>query len=277
MKTIFEITGDSFSLKEETLKINYAFENAKTMGEFSPTFTIKEYIDRFLFIQWNHRGLCFTIDEFLKVIAKNIKDKNNFHEMFDFLYIEFIYNMIELLNMKDESIFDHNKIGEAILNNINIILEKTCREIHETDDFKYIIIDKDPNIVAVSNVLQTNSKVQPVLEYTHLMTQGDLRLKKSLLIEMAHDFEPKRTRLESKGNQFTTLASRLGEMLNVLNLRHNTIEGNLELPKVANMPPEELEVWYDRTYKLYLLAVLAFDFDDSRNEIKTFLEEIRKK
>ena len=57
-------------------------------------------------------------------------------------------------------------------------------------------------------------------------------------------------------------------LLNNLHIRHNNVEGDDYKKLTAEMPSNELEEWYDRTYDLMLLALMYANYLDYKPEIK---------
>ncbi len=66
-------------------------------------------------------------------------------------------------------------------------------------------------------------------------------------------------------------------MLNNVHLRHNNKEGKDKIEKIAQMPDEELENWYDELYQLLLFCVLIKDNKERKDKMTEFLKGLKEK
>ena len=89
---------------------------------------------------------------------------------------------------------------------------------------------------------------------------------------LADQLEARKKELNSLNS---SLSSDLFYLLNNMNIRHNNIDSNSTSYKkgVADMPEEELEEWYDRTYDICLYAFMTLDQAERNAKIK----ELKKK
>ena len=101
--------------------------------------------------------------------------------------------------------------------------------------------------------------------------------KKQTLLALANLLEP----YEKKLNQIDApLKKDLFYALNNFNIRHNNIDpadkGNYK-KVIAEMPAEELEHWYDKTYQMCLMAFLRLEHADGRAKFDELQARIEAK
>ena len=80
--------------------------------------------------------------------------------------------------------------------------------------------------------------------------------------------EAKRTELAKVDSRF---CSDIFYLFNNLNIRHNNVDPSINgkfKQAVADMPPEELEHWYDETYQMCLLAFLELDNLERKEKVE---------
>mgnify|MGYP002917821902 FL=1 len=104
--------------------------------------------------------------------------------------------------------------------------------------------------------------------------QGEIELKKKILISLGSELEPKRKELQALNKQ---LSEDIFFMLNNLNVRHNN-RSKKDIAKykehVAKMTKARLEKWYDELYQMMLLAFLLLDNVDRTASVKELKEKI---
>lgn len=152
--------------------------------------------------------------------------------------------------------YNHDLYGH-IINNIKIICSKFNMTIRNVGTQKCRIYPINKNLEnAVSHAPNEKTAID-MIEYTHIGNKGNLEAKKQILKKLADAFEPERRILEESG--YKALATDLGFLFNSIDIRHNNKKGPNEYNFVNEMSIPTLEKWYDYTYDLYLLAVIAAD------------------
>lgn len=105
-----------------------------------------------------------------------------------------------------------------------------------------------------------------MISYNHHSMRGKLQEKKNTILKLAELLEAKRTELAKVDSRF---CSDIFYLFNNLNIRHNNVDPSINgkfKQAVADMPPEELEHWYDETYQMCLLAFLRLEQADRKIE-----------
>lgn len=121
----------------------------------------------------------------------------------------------------------------------------------------FIYTEKKPEAIAVAEIVD-DSLSYKVLEYNHIRMRGNLKGKLSILKLMADDIENKQVRNAIKSIN-TTFESQLYQLINKF-VRHDHSQTQI----IADMQDEELEMWYDEIYQMWLLAKLGLDHLDRK-------------
>lgn len=133
-------------------------------------------------------------------------------------------------------------------------------------DFITIYVKKEPEVEVAAAVVD-EAIAFDVKAYSHARTKGDLARKKTILLYLANDFEPRRRIL--KANNLIGLEDTLSQMFNKF-VRHN----NADNAYIRTLSPDELEGYYDDIYQLWLTAILEIDSIDRRRRAKEVLGKI---
>lgn len=262
--SIFDILNTNDSLYVEIMKINHLFFyeaiTVKNNDAFIQRSTLGTFINS-LFRQWKHRGTCLSLEEATRKLRLD-QEINNWSENQCFLSIEFILNMLELF-IDNEYSEDNNQII-TIHENIYKILEDCNKQIVYIDD-KYYVLEKDSTVTTVVDLIDDTKTSISVVAYNYTSNKGNIFEKQKILKILADDFEPRIKRLKADG-RYSKLAIDLSFLFNNINIRHNNTENNQTTLDLNNT--EELEKYYDITYRRYLLAVLACEELDTKKQIE---------
>ena len=135
------------------------------------------------------------------------------------------------------------------------------------DDEQVLIIEDKPEVTAVAEIVEDELALD-IIRYNHRSLRGEVELKKSILISLGAELEPKRKELQQLNKQ---LSEDIFFMLNNVNIRHNN-RSKKDKSKykeyVAKMNKIRLEKWYDELYQMMLLAFLLLDNVDRTASIK---------
>ena len=194
------------------------------------------------------------------------------------LYAETIYNLVSI-----DNVIANPFIVDSVLqlkHNIEIDCERLGFEIKKTGEEKYIIVEKNAAATAVADKYADGDLAfsHKVIEYNHFLLRGNIDRKREILLAIGQKFEPIRRRLE--GSPFKSVSEDARALLNNLNIRHDNIspEDKTHYNAVVDqMPNGDLEEWYDKTYSVLLLALLADDFSALHKEIKELKAQIESK
>lgn len=271
MSSIFDVLNKNGSLSDEISKINMLFSEEEVSiskkCRYQECNTLKTYINLNLFRGWEHRGTCLSIDEVIQKMISDYPIKYDV-EKFCFLYLELIYNMIELF-ICNNCTEDDNQVC-TISENILKILED-CNKYIETIDDKYYVIEKDPSVTAVVDLINNANTAISVVAYNYISNEGNISEKQKILKILADDFEARTEKLKADG-RYSGLVTDLGFLFNNINIRHNNNGKSNTTLDLKNIEPDELEKYYNMTYRRYLMAVLACEELDTRKQI----EDIKK-
>ena len=131
----------------------------------------------------------------------------------------------------------------------------------------FIYTEKKPEAIAVAEIVDDSLSYR-VLEYNHIRMRGNLKGKLSILKLMADDIENKQVRNAIKSIN-TTFESQLYQLINKF-VRHDHSQTQI----IADMQDEELEMWYDEIYQMWLLAKLGLDHLDRKKRVAALLQQI---
>lgn len=116
-----------------------------------------------------------------------------------------------------------------------------------------------------------------IIQYNHRLLKGNINAKKSILLKLASELEPRRKELQELDKDLT---SNIFFMLNNMNIRHNN--QNINEPSkykkyVAEIDNQHLEDWYDELYQMMLLALLLLDNIERQKSIDELKEKVAGK
>ncbi|MGN0462813.1 MAG: hypothetical protein ACI4HZ_10280, partial [Ruminococcus sp.] len=249
----------SMSIKEKTL--------------YYPPYhlSVFDFVDRKCFRDWSCRGHFVDVKDFLESVDYNeikASAKNGDIDAFMTL-IELTYNLWmlahkDLIDEKSGSKWQNNfyHLRDVMLDN----LEKYNHTAYVEDD-RVLIIEDKPEVTAVAEIVEQDLALD-IIRYNHRSLQGEIELKKSILISLGSELEPKRKELQALNKQ---LSEDIFFMLNNINIRHNN-RSKKDMSKykeyVAKMSKTKLERWYDELYQMMLLAFLLLGNVDRTETIK---------
>ena len=138
------------------------------------------------------------------------------------------------------------------------VLEQFNHKAYIDDDNQQVLVVEDKEeVTAVAEIIDSELSFE-VIRYNHRALKGEIEVKKSIILQLGAELEPKRKELSSINKQLT---ENIFFMLNNLNIRHNNRSKKDKNYKeyVAKMRKERLEKWYDELYQMMLLAFLLLD------------------
>lgn len=278
--------------KAKKIKINYSDEMLRVENLFSkskiiqyyrqndyvqlyPQYTtIEDFFNSCMFVRYPHAGTFINIFDMRISLGISEEDinKNDINTLLD--YFEFVTNIVFyfISNYKKYNIKFDTRYIEKIFENIRTILGKLNYKIEENDGYCYII-EKDASATAVAEVYEDIA--DKVIEYHRYNLKGNIERKCEILNTLANKFEAIRPDL--KANNFTEIESKVGSLLNNLDIRHCNKSGKNSNEIVKNMPNAELEQWYDKTYDLLLMCFMFHHYLEFRDEIKDLNKNLKNK
>lgn len=276
-KSIFDIASASINISNEVDRI--VSMSVKEKSTYYPPYdlTLFEFVEQRCFRNWSYRGHFVNVKDFLKAVNYNeiIKSAKNGDTEAFMILIELTYNLwslayYDIIDKDSSSKWNNNffHLRDVMLDN----LEKYNHKAY-IDDERILIIEDKPEVTAVAEIIEQDLAID-IIQYNHRSMQGEIELKKKILISLGSELEPKRKELQVLNKQ---LSEDIFFMLNNMNLRHNN-RSKKDIGKykeyVAKMTKARLEKWYDELYQMMLLAFLLLDNVDRTENVKELKEKI---
>lgn len=280
-KSIFDIVSEKIDIKSEVHRMLHMAKIETTLcvdGTFYKT--IFNFVKEYCFCEWSHRGHFIHTDDFLDALSFNTISKHAETDSESLMtFIELIYNFWNLSYQK----FDDDKKGYLLqwcgnyyhLRDVmDDILAQYNHVAYLNDDKDCVlVIENKEEVTAVAEILPSQLSLD-VIKYNHRSLQGEIELKKQILISLGAELEPKRRELQALNRQ---LSEDIFFMLNNINVRHNN-RSKKDKSKykeyVAKMRKDRLEKWYDELYQMILLAFLLLDNVERANNVKELKNKI---
>ena len=281
MRTSFwDIVGKQASFEDEIRYVDKALYHTLFYVDYN-RYSLVDYIESFYFSSWaaKNKITCPSIADLRSRLQIDEAVRSASLKVEDFLlYLEFAANLVTIVILKD-----YNQrvktIAENIFRNIATNCERLNFEIVEFSEGLFKIVEKNAAATAVADKYSGRDSEfsYKVIEYNHFLLKGNLGRKREILNAIADKFEAVKQKL--KANGFSNIESDAGYLVNNINIRHNNTDPQSKSQKayVAVMPPAELEEWYDKTYDVLLLALLASDFSELHGDIQELKEKIGAK
>lgn len=276
-KSIFDIASASINISNEVDRIVSMSVEEKSTYYPPYNLTLFEFVDQRCFRDWSYRGHFVNVKDFLEAVNYNeiIKSAKNGDTEAFMILIELTYNLwslayYDIIDKDSLSKWNNNffHLRDVMLDN----LEKYNHKAY-IDDERILIIEDKPEVTAVAEIIKQDLAID-IIRYNHRSMQGEIKLKKKILISLGSELEPKRKELQVLNKQ---LSEDIFFMLNNMNLRHNN-RSKKDMGKykeyVAKMTKARLEKWYDELYQMMLLAFLLLDNVDRTENVKKLKEKI---
>lgn len=224
----------------------------------------------YCFERYPFRGTCISLDDFDEYYGFDFLIPSEQVELNQLIsFCEYIYNFAQysFVSTLDRKAYT----GDDFLFHINTVMESIGYMKSRQDNLTIFVPKSQPAIV-VSEMLPPDLSYK-VIEYNHHSMKGDLARKQATLKLLADQLEAKKKELISLNK---SLADDLFYLLNNMNIRHNNVDQESKSYKkgVADMPKDELEEWYDRTYDICLYAFMTLDQADRNAKVKELKAKI---
>lgn len=278
-KSIFDIASDSVNMMNEANRLISMAESEDTLCVDSyKYFNIIDFVDRYCFRDWGWRGHFIDVKDFLKSLDFNTLKTRATFKVDDFIsLIELFYNFWHITQsafLKDKRGYKLQWCGNYY--HLKDVMDDLLEQYnHKTyfDNGRVLIIEDKPEVTAVTEIVEANLALD-VIRYNHRSLQGEVELKKQILIALGAELEPKRKELQAINKQ---LSEDIFFMLNNINIRHNN-RSKKDKSKykecVAKMSKKQLEKWYDELYQMMLLAILLLDNAERTVKVKELKDKI---
>ncbi len=282
-----------FELLEKSNNLTQDYRRIRKLVESEPLFYIDAQIDSFFdsdeytlmwyisqagFDMWKNKSFCIDFNDYYESINMDqiiLLAESNLE--YFLTYLELIYNFWYIAkNNKVPNIEIEYYSNFTFLKTLmdNCLSKYNHKVVYIPEEEKALVVEDKSEVTAVVEVVQPELAVS-ILRYNHHNLKGDIETKKSILLSMYSDLEPKRTKLRSINK---SLEENISYMMNNLNLRHNnTVPKNKNYNEVvAEMTKEEIENWYDEIYQTILLAFLELEQQERNSRIQELKIKINK-
>lgn len=280
-KSIFEIASSNINMENEADRIVQMSLSEKTLCISDYTYkSLFAFVDEYCFEEWEYRNHFVDVKDFLESIDFVAIKKAAANDLDALLtLIELVYNFwnLSLQKFNDEdkgytlqwcgNYYHLQDVMDDILCQYNHIAY--TNEEHNC----VLVIEDKPEITAVAEIVPSQLSFN-VIKYNHKSLQGNIDLKKAILLSLGAELEPKRKQLSTFNKQ---LADDIFFMLNNCNLRHNNRskkDASKYKEYIAKMSKKQLEKWYDELYQMILLAFLTLDNEERTTKISNLKSKI---
>ena len=253
----------------ERKRIEYLFQGQ----EFSISiykYTLKKYIAGD-FLKSALRRTAISIDDFINECSYEWKHPSLMALLF---YCEMILNLLEIMKIDPWTNGSAITLRERILDNINLLLNKTGYAIDKGSDGIISIVKKDALASAVIEDVTEMDVASAVLSYNRIETKGDIEGKRKLLFAIGKHVEPIIQRYKEFEGLKYDVADDVRFGLNNLHVRHNNEEGKDAKPMLKRLSAAKLESAYDDLYRSMLLLIELEKYPEAHERIKKLRKNI---
>ena len=279
-KNIFDIVGWSCNPEKEVSRLKILLNDEDGIYHYNfdyldfNSYTIINYVDKFLFKKWKNKGTTISCQDFFEsIFPGGILSYDVEHFL---LYCEYAANIAYLAKSK---LLNGDKTGDAvitIIDNVKAIVSHYGYELkYFAKEEKALIVMKSAQATSVAEYLSSELS-SLVLEYNHFTLKGNISRKRGILFALGKAIEPLRKEIREINYPLET---NIFQMLNNMNIRHNNTQpGNKNYNKyVAGLAKNELEQWYDDLYQMILLAYMLKENKERDGRVKILIQALSAK
>ena len=256
-KTIFNINNNN-SYKDEYNKIIKVL-SSKCIILDKNKYTYFDYIDKYLFNNWNYRDTFIDVYSYLdfigvKINSKKINEKGFLNLLEFLLNIQLVFESIKYL--KDNTIFNSTSYS-ILFHNIPIILDKYGYQAYDLDD-RVLIYKKDFSYEELYNLVP-NSIYESMLYYNNINNNG-IKMKRLILNKiynyMIKDIDLYKSFNSTIFNSIKLVITKMG------------IIGDID-KKYKNLSNYKLRKYYDNCFKMMCYLIETKNIYKYRDEIRS--------
>ncbi|MEO2812973.1 hypothetical protein ABHB17_12105, partial [[Eubacterium] siraeum] len=203
-KSIFDIASASINISNEVDRI--VSMSAKEKSTYSPPYglTLFEFIDKCCFRDWSYRGHFVNVVDFLETVNYNEikKDAKNGDTDAFMTLIELTYNFWNLAYRDIMDKDSQNGWNNNFFHLRDVMLDNLEKYNHKAyiENERILIIEDKPEVTAVVEIIEQDLAID-IIRYNHRSLQGEIELKKKILISLGSELEPKRKELQALNKQ----------------------------------------------------------------------------
>ena len=288
-KSIYDFLSAEIDVGRDVQKLACLFEDVRMISVVDEFFRVSENLSleayiQWIFLRWKGRGTYLHLSELKQDMGIADVKVTLPNEVQTTLYLEYLLNMLRFYDREQADpstrnirISHEGDLYKALTDNLSSIVSTlNLTQVEKTPDV-VILVPNDAAVVASVSLIDSTSVKMAVLEYNHISIRDNLTEKQKILHILAKDFESKKQML-TKSSEWKTLASDLGFLFNTLDIRHNNTEGVKAVSAIQTMSESDILKWYDTTYRLYLTAVLATEYNSRcKEEINSLKKKVNPK
>lgn len=268
-----------FDLFEEYKKIEYLISERPVVGQYNqfgkripPQFTLETYVNQLYFSNWELRGTFLSVDEMREQlgIAKSIFSRESVNENLILDFCQYAANIVarvettigrcSIAYIADSS---HCKM---VVENMTLLLGRLGAHFLTDRNSLEICIAYDDEIGAAIESDFPEIKAS-LLEYKKIDNRGNLIRKGEILCTLYKRLEAEQAKFKNttcKGIYDDTTF-----LFNKIGARHWVEKDHIASKTFMTMGCEELELWYDRTYDMFLSCMVTSRYLDIKKDIDT--------
>lgn len=252
----------------ERRRIEHMFQVQEFRIDYSK-YTLKKYIAHD-FLKSKLRGTAVSVDDFIRECSQMWAYPSLKALLF---YCEMMLNLMAIVEITNWTNRDVVSLRARIIDNINLILDKTGYSANIEDGI-VLIVKKDALTSAVVEDLDDVDVASAVLSYNRIDSQGDLEGKRKLLFVIGKGVEPILQRYKEFAGLKYDMADNVRFCLNNLDIRHNNIAGRDAKPLLKRLSDTSLESAYDDLYRSMLLLIELENYPEAHERIKALRQSV---
>ncbi len=252
----------------ERRRIEHMFQVQEFRIDYSK-YTLKKYMARD-FLKSKLRGTAVSVDDFIRECSQMWAYPSLKALLF---YCEMMLNLMAIVEITNWTNRDVVSLRARIIDNINLILDKTGYSANIEDGI-VLIVKKDALTSAVVEDLDDVDVASAVLSYNRIDSQGDLECKRKLLFVIGKGVEPILQRYKEFAGLKYDMADNVRFCLNNLDIRHNNIAGRDAKPLLKRLSDTSLESAYDDLYRSMLLLIELENYPEAHERIKALRQSV---
>lgn len=252
----------------ERRRIEHMFQVQEFRIDYSK-YTLKKYMARD-FLKSKLRGTAVSVDDFIRECSQMWAYPSLEALLF---YCEMMLNLMAIVEITNWTNRDVVSLRARIIDNINLILDKTGYSANIEDGI-VLIVKKDALTSAVVEDLDDVDVASAVLSYNRIDSQGDLEGKRKLLFVIGKGVEPILQRYKEFAGLKYDMADNVRFCLNNLDIRHNNIAGRDAKPLLKRLSDTSLESAYDDLYRSMLLLIELENYPEAHERIKALRQSV---
>lgn len=274
-KNIFQLVEENYNVHEEICKINDLFKDNCYFIKNVLEYTFEELLEEFLFDNWNYRGTCLDINEYLRRVNAKISTTKDTSEEQIINNLEVMENFIKLYFDNSDELFEQHKIKyytqfDTVFCELIHTLEKRMGLTKREYKDRVIIYPKNAPLEKVVSLCEDENVQWELIRYI----REDLSLseKRKSLAYLATNLYIEEDSNE-KNEHINELIKKAGNILNNLHIRHNNKTGKWENEALKGLDETDAISLCDMLYNEMLTIVLLREHKEYE---KTYVEFNKK-